>query len=168
MRRVTSKFIAGNKGAINVNEKRLRWWDISGESESGTTFIYVIEATSRRKVVRRIKGIKQCKDFDGSIVPVTFPHEEGQIRVHANNWSPGTLTHLFIPDTRTIVQVIRALRYQCQCGQVHISDLPYPSMWCSCGKKVYPIQETTLKSKRDIPSEESFAWSLETTQAMPR
>ncbi|MCF8564571.1 hypothetical protein LLE49_07410 [Alicyclobacillus tolerans] len=137
-----------------MNEKRLRWWDISGQSESGTTFIHIVEATSRKKVIRRIKRIKQCKDFDGNIVPVTFPHDQGQIRIHSNKWSPGTLTHLYIPDTKTIVQVIRAQRYQCECGQIHISDIPFPSMWCSCGKKAYPIQEVHQKSRDAVPREE--------------
>lgn len=36
-----------------MNDKRLRWWDISGQSESGTTFILVVEATSRRRGIRR-------------------------------------------------------------------------------------------------------------------
>lgn len=132
-----------------MNENRLRWWEISAQSVSGTTFIYIIEATSRRKVSRRIKGIKHCKDFDGITTSVTFPLDQGQIRVRSKKWSPGILTHLFIPETRTIVQVIRAPRYECECGRVHISDLPYPSMWCSCGKKAYPIQEMLQKS-RDI------------------
>ncbi|WP_072875170.1 hypothetical protein [Alicyclobacillus tolerans] len=126
-----------------MNDKRLRWWDISGQSESGTTFIYIVEATSRKKVIRRFGGTKQCKDFDGTTVSVTFPRDQGQIRVHANDWFPGTLTHLYVPDTRTIVEVIRAPRYICECGQVHISDMPYPSMWCSCGKKAYPIKDAS-------------------------
>lgn len=140
-----------------MNEKRLRWWEISAQSESGTRFIHIVEATSRRKVIRRIKGIKQCRAFDGSIIPVTFTHDQGQIRVRANKWSPGTLTHLYVPDTRTIFQVIRAPRYQCDCGQVHISELPYPSMWCSCGKKAYPTQDAPQKSKLTVHGDELIA-----------
>lgn len=151
-----------------MNEKRLRWWDIQGQSESGTTFIHIVEATSRRKVLRRIRGIKQCKDFDGSLVPVTFSLDQGQIRVHSNNWSPGTLTHLFVPESRTIVQIIRARRYVCECGQTHISDLPYPSMWCSCGKKVYPTQETAQTIRHNTQREELYAWFSKHDNATPK
>lgn len=137
-----------------MNEKRLRWWEIIGRSDSGTTFIHLVEATSRRKVIRHFGGVKQCKDLDGAIVPVTFPQGQGQVQVRSQKWSPGTLTHLYMPDTTTIVQVIRAPRYLCECGNILISEGQYPSMWCSCSKKAYPIPEKTRKVRHNGHAEE--------------
>ncbi|QSO50149.1 hypothetical protein JZ785_14340 [Alicyclobacillus curvatus] len=139
-----------------MSKQRLRWWDISGQFESGTTFVYIVEATSRKKVIRRFGGTRECKDFDGITVTVTFPREPGQLRVHANNWSPGTLTHLYLPDEKTIVQVIRAPRYECECGQIHISEGTYPSVWCSCGKKAYPVVEIPQKKLPETQGADVF------------
>ncbi|SDW65254.1 hypothetical protein SAMN04489725_11063 [Alicyclobacillus hesperidum] len=144
-----------------MNKQHLRWWDISGQSESDTIFVHIVEATSRKKVIRRFGGTKQCKDFDGTTVSVTFPRDQGQIRVHANDWFPGTLTHLYVPDTRTIVELIRAPRYKCECGEVHISEGKYPSVWCSCGKKAYPVVDASQKKQQDIQPQERFPSMLE-------
>jgi hypothetical protein len=149
-----------------MNENRLRWWEIIGNSDSGTKFIHMVEATSRRKVIRHFGGVRQCKDLDGTIVPVTFPGRQGQVQVRSKKWSPGTLTHLFVPDANTIVQVIRAPRYQCECGEIHISEGKYPSVWCSCGKKAFPIPEKTRKVRPDGHAEELFAWSENSINAM--
>lgn len=140
-----------------MNKQRLRWWDISGQSESGTSFVYIVEATSRRKVIRRFGGTKQCKAFDGTTVSVTFPSDQGQIRIHVNDWSPGTLTHLYVPESKTIVQVIRAPRYACECGEILISEDRYPSMWCSCGKKAYLLEDVPQKNQQGMQSEVLFA-----------
>ncbi|QSO48522.1 hypothetical protein [Alicyclobacillus mengziensis] len=140
-----------------MNVQRLRWWEIIGRSDSGTTFVHMIEATSRRKVIRHFGGVRQCKDFDGTIVPVTFSRHQGEIQVRSKKWSPGTLTHLFVPDAKTIVQVIRAPRYKCECGEIHISEDKYPSIWCTCGKRAYPVVDVSQQKQQDIQLQEPFS-----------
>ncbi|GLG01244.1 hypothetical protein Alches_12830 [Alicyclobacillus hesperidum subsp. aegles] len=44
-----------------MNKQRLRWWDISGQSESGTIFVYIVEATSRKKVIRRFGELNNAR-----------------------------------------------------------------------------------------------------------
>lgn len=164
--RITSTYLDGTKGRKEMNIDRLRWWEIIGHSESGTTFVHMVEATSRRKVIRHFGGLKHCKDFDGTTVSVTFPGDPGQIQVRSKKWSPGTLTHLFVPDAKTIVQVIRAPRYACECGQIHISEGKYPSLWCSCGKRAYPIQEKAQKIRHEGHAEEFSTWVKTGVKAM--
>ncbi|MCL6454906.1 MAG: hypothetical protein K6T78_14965 [Alicyclobacillus sp.] len=127
---------------------QLRWWTTTGfvyrdtaERDVAMTFIEVVEATSRRKVVRRFHGAVPRQTVDGTTVTVHFPRDAGQVKARPKSWSPGRLTHLYWPESRTMIEVVHAPRYACTCGRTLVSDLPYAFMWCPCGRKAQPVPE---------------------------
>ncbi|MCF8563818.1 hypothetical protein LLE49_03570 [Alicyclobacillus tolerans] len=143
-----------------MNIERLRWWEITGYSyldkehqHTDSTFIFFVEALSRNKAAQKMKGVQHCEDHHHRRVAVYFPEGKGKIRVHARNWSPKSMDVTRIENESTVVRIIPAVRYVCECGEVRVSERRYPSMWCSCGKKAYPAEKSksTSTGLRDFP-----------------
>lgn len=118
-------------------EQKLQWFKITGQSvgEKQIPVVAFVEATSREKVLKYHGGRRKEVFPNGKLV-VQFPTRPEQVQVLGKTLVPDRLQ----TDPEAIVAVIPVTRYQCECGKVHVSEYPYPSMWCSCGKKAFPVR----------------------------
>ena len=87
-----------------------------------------VEATSKNTVLRYHGGKQQA--YMGTIVE--FPTKKCDVLVVGRKLQDSQIDE----GQDAIVEVIPVSRYHCDCGKEHVSERPYPSVWCSCGKKV--------------------------------
>lgn len=130
-----------------MKSKPMQWYRLRGYSvgQDGQTvdtlFISIVEAQSKHNVLKYYGGRRKCKTPDGTQDFVNFPRHEHEIERMPLDYKPTQelLTGPHYVSKNLVVQVKPATRYLCSCGKQHISEYPYPSMWCSCGQKAYPV-----------------------------
>lgn len=117
-------------------QRRLQWYQITGHSvdDMERSVVAFVQATSRRKVLR-YHGGRRKELFPGGTVIVEFPTEQGAVQLLGKRLKPERLQ----AASDSIVEVIPVTRYRCECGEERVSEYPYPSMWCGCGKMVLPL-----------------------------
>lgn len=111
--------------------RRLQWFKMTGHFLNGMEceVIAYVEATSKNKVLRYHGGKQEV--YTGTIVE--FPTERCEVQVVGRQLQDNQIDE----EQDAIVEVIiPASRYHCDCGKEYVSEHPYPSVWCSCGKKV--------------------------------
>ncbi|QSO45817.1 hypothetical protein [Alicyclobacillus mengziensis] len=123
-------------------ESKLKWYKISGYAVDNRSIAIVafVEATSRRKVLKYHGGRRRHHGPDGHVV-VQFPTNKNDIQLLGKHWSPDRITEL---NHEAIIEIVPVTRYVCECGLEHVSEFPYRSVWCSCGKKAFPSSTTSL------------------------
>lgn len=135
--------------------KPLQWYRLRGYSvqADGQTvdcaFVFIVESQSKHNVLKYYGGRRKFKTPDGKQTMVYFPRHEHEIELMKGDYQP-TPESLLGPQyisKNLVTRVIPATRYLCSCGKEHISEYPYPSMWCSCGKKAFPVPYTIPKEE---------------------
>lgn len=120
-------------------ERKLQWYQITGYmAEEGRPVVAFVQATSRKKVLRYHGGKRRQRSTETSRV-IWFPTDQKEVQLLGRRLKPERLR----TETDAIIQVIPVTRYFCECGKVHVSEYPYPSLWCSCGKKAFAAREGT-------------------------
>lgn len=144
-----------------MKEKKFQWFQITGystlhaEGEANLQFRYFIEAESPHEIVKWYGGRHKCVSNEGQMVIANFPSKESAIVRMPTTWRPAEVSpQQYKADNAVIERIIPATRYHCQCGKIHISTRPYPSMWCSCGRKAFPARpQTEIAHQGNQPTE---------------
>jgi hypothetical protein len=111
-------------------------------ANTNLTFVYFVEALNPQHVVKYYGGKRKYEDEkNGLRLLVQFPGRHQDVMMMPMSWDPNGMMNEPSDEQNTITKIIPATRYQCDCGEVRLSDFPYPSMWCSCGHKAFPLQE---------------------------
>ena len=120
-------------------QQLFKWYRIVGHPQDGrnTDFVYYVESASPRNVIKYYGKWRKCETENGRII-VQFPFHENGVQLMPPTWTPEQAEPIDSSVT-TVLKVIPATRYVCECGKEHASEFPYPSMWCSCGRKAYPV-----------------------------
>lgn len=126
--------------------KTLQWYRLRGYSlqTDGQTvdcvFVFIVESQSKHNVIKYHGGRRKCPTPDGKQAIVYFPRHEHEIERMPREYhvTPESLSGPQYVSKNLVIRVIPATRYLCSCGQEHISEYPYPAMWCSCGNKAFP------------------------------
>lgn len=118
-------------------KQKLRWYKMVGfcAEQKETPVVAFVEASSRKKVVKYHGGRRKHTSPQGDVL-VDFPTAEKDIQILSKKWTPSQTAEL-VPAA--IVEVIPVTHYRCECGKEHLSEFPYPSMWCTCGGKAWPV-----------------------------
>jgi len=116
--------------------RRLKWYQITGRFVDDATqhVVAYVEATSPTKVLRYHGGRRTQRDTG---IVIEFPTEKRDVKVLGKKFSTDKTSN----DPGATLQVIPVTRYRCECGKVHLSEYPYSSMWCQCGKKALPVKQ---------------------------
>ncbi|RIV17213.1 hypothetical protein D2Q93_15710 [Alicyclobacillaceae bacterium I2511] len=116
-----------------------RWYLLSGLAQAIGKFPvvefaiqFVVESSSVKEVLKNYGGTRTYRFPDGQHLRIQFPDHAAGITATAGDWFTAQ------SDTLPATYVLPVTRYVCSCGQVHESEYPYPSMWCTCGQKAYP------------------------------
>ncbi|QSO45494.1 hypothetical protein [Alicyclobacillus mengziensis] len=129
-------------------QQPFRWYRIVGRSQDGRSldFVYYVESSSPHNVIKYYGKRRKCETENGRIT-VQFPSHENAVQVMPSTWVP-ELAEPIDSSVTMVLKVIPATHYVCECGKEHASEFPYPSMWCRCGRKAYPVGK--------MPSQERF------------
>ncbi|KPV43491.1 hypothetical protein AN477_11760 [Alicyclobacillus ferrooxydans] len=121
-------------------EEKLRWYKITGQclDQRSVPVIAFVEATSLGKVLRYHGGRRRHITGPNGDIEVQFAKDKQAVQLLGKRLKPERIQP---DDPSSIIQVIPATRYRCSCGKELVSDYSYPSMWCSCGLKAYPVQD---------------------------
>lgn len=117
-------------------QTKLQWWKITGHSvdDKALPVVAFVEATSRKKVLRYHGGQRKQTLANGNVM-VLFTTDQTEVELLGKKLKPERLK----AESDAIIAVMPATRYLCECGREHVSEHPYPSVWCSCGKKARPV-----------------------------
>lgn len=116
----------------------LLWYRIMGHPLSPAPFHTLecfVEATAASRVAKLYGGKRHYKNDQGDYF-LSFPDQSADVRCMSATWTPSEAN--LTPRDDVLVEIIPATRYLCDCGKIHVSDYPYPSMWCQCGQKALP------------------------------
>lgn len=113
--------------------RRLQWYKITGHvaNDAKHHVIAYVEATSKLQVLRYHGGTR--KQTQTGII-IQFPINKNEVELLGKRLEPENIE----ATKDTLVEVVPVHRYSCPCGQTHVSEHPYPYVWCSCGRKVLP------------------------------
>ncbi len=125
--------------------KPFRWYKIVGHPIDGHSadFIYFVESAMPSNVIKYYGKRRKCDTESGTMV-VQFPIHEKDVQLMQASWTPEQIGEPVTGNVETFVKVLPATRYICECGKEHVSEFPYPSMWCSCGKKALPLDKVLI------------------------
>lgn len=128
-----------------ARQQHFKWYRIVGHPQDGRSidFIYYVESLSPHNVIKYYGKRRKCEAENGRIT-VEFPFHENAVQLMSPPWKP-ELAESIDDNVATVVKVIPATRYVCECGKQHASEAPYSSMWCSCGRKAYPVSKIALR-----------------------
>lgn len=127
-----------------MEPRALKWYKIVGYPTSNhiidvnTPFIRFIESASPHNVLKYHGGKRRCEIATGKVATIQFPTQGKDVQL-LSHWNPEQVSDRVDINPYAIVKVIPVTKYRCECGQERVSEHPYPSMWCSCGKKAFPI-----------------------------
>jgi hypothetical protein len=133
--------------------KSFKWFRIVGHPADekvnpGFTFVYYVEALKPQHVVKYYGGKRKYDDAkNGLQLLVQFSGRFQDVLPMPATWNPWEQSRELQEGQgtiKTITKIIPATRYQCDCGEVRLSEFPYPSMWCSCGHKAFPLEDTFM------------------------
>lgn len=106
-------------------------------------FVHFVQATSRRSAARHFGGLYTVVDGSGGLRTIQFPKRPHEVLCMPRNWAPESIVVGAIPGLRVVVYVTPAHRYECpRCGEVRLSEHPYPFVWCRCGHRIHLVADT--------------------------
>lgn len=121
--------------------RRLQWYQICGTRiDNHLPVITFVEATSRQAVLKYHGGCQKQSAF-GNLFFVQFPTDKQNVRA-LGKYLNIDIERLYAAEPDVIIKVIPITRYRCSCGKEHISEHPYPGVWCSCGQRALPVEST--------------------------
>ena len=102
-------------------------------------FICIVQSTSPRHVLKQYGGIKKHIDA-GKVIHLQFPTQQKEIHVFPKQWEPQDDAN-FAETPLGFIKIIPVTRYLCECGEERLSEHRYPSVWCTCEKKMFPVDK---------------------------
>jgi hypothetical protein len=118
--------------------RRLQWYQICGTRvDNNLPVVALVEATSRQAVLKYFGGRRQQSRL-GERFLIQFPADTKDVQPLGKYLK----AECVYTASGVVIEVIPATRYQCSCGKEHISEHPYPGVWCSCGQRVLPTATT--------------------------
>lgn len=144
-----------------MTNKILHWYRMIGQErpvdssqEKNRSIITYVEASSPKRVIREYGGLHRILSYAGEMIVVDYPQHPNHLEILEKNWHPPTLKSMIRQvDPMTLERYIPAIRYLCTCGRMHISEHPYPSVWCTCGQRAYPVEPKSPENF--LPSQDS-------------
>jgi len=133
--------------------KQYHWYRMIGHTTDPTLagansqFVYFVEAASPHTVLKYYGGKRKWQDGEGGTHIIQFPTREKDVMAMPKSGIPTEFP--MAEATESISRIIPATRYHCACGKVHISEYPFKSMWCTCGKKAFPASLADTASQDD-------------------